>query len=846
MRATRVQRSSTLTSHVAAPFGKLLRQHRLTAGLSQEELAERAGLSVRGISDLERGRRATPRPETVRMLAEALKLDGTARDGLIAAARPELAATAGPLLVASPDRTFPRPSLLALARLPIPPTRLVGREQDVASVFDLLLRPEVRLVTLTGAGGTGKTRLAIAVAEEMAAGYADGAAFVDLAPVRDPEVVPAAIARVLGVWEDRGQTLLAALRAFVAERAMLLVLDNCEHLLSGLPVATQLLAASPGSKILATSRERLHLRGERELRIDPLPVPEIYPGSGPDVDMLTALANVPAVRLFVERVVEVKPRFVLTAADASAVAEVCRRLEGVPLALELAAARVRHLPPPALLTRLERQLPELFDGPRDLPARQQTLRAAITWSHDLLTAGEQILFRRLAVFAGGWDLAAADGIGSGPTFGPLTSLVDKSLVRQIDTSGEPRYGILETVREYALERLVASGEEASIRDAHAAFFLALAQEAEERSGGPEELAWKERLEVEHANIRAALGWLLTGGPPEGGLRLAAAMERFWTERGHLAEGRAWLERALARSSDRATYERARALRVAGMIAFHQGDRTEAAAFGEASLAIARQLGDRRAIAGALLLVGMVAWRRGDPGHGVACLDGALAIQRDLGAPNAVARVLVELATAAHAGGDLASPVPLLEEAISFFRRTGYLTGLNTALANLAVVHQIAGDHARAEALMEEGLAIARRLGIKSGVAMHLGNLANLPRVQADPPRAARFYRESLDAFVELGDRAGIAESLDDIAGFAAADGRAAEAAYLLGSTRALRAAIGLPRPEVFRYLTDQAVAAATAALGEAGFAAAYAIGEARPLEDTIAATLSWLTEEQSG
>jgi tetratricopeptide (TPR) repeat protein len=425
-------------------------------------------------------------------------------------------------------------------------------------------------------------------------------------------------------------------------------------------------------------------------------------------------------------------------------------------------------------------------------------------------------------------------------------LIDKSLVRQIEAVGQLRYTMLETVREYAQKQMVASGEERTIRSVHAAHFLAMAQAADKGMSGPEERTWKERIEIEYDNLRAALGWLLDEGSPEDTLRLAAALRHFWVERGHPSEGRTWLERALARAGDCPTAARAAALHTAGWVAYLQGAATESANFAGASLEIARALEDRPAIASALELAGMMAWRRGDFTGGAARFDEALAIERELGRTINLAWLLRERATLAHASGDQTTPGPLLEESIALYRQAGYLTGLKGSLANLAVFYQTMGEFARAEALLEECLAIGRDLGSTQSVAMTLGNLATLPQVQADPPRAARLYRESLALFAELGDRASIAEALDDIGGFAAAHGRAAEAAGLLGSAHALRTAIGVPRAPVYQHLTKQAVDAATAVLGGSRFAAAYAAGQARALEETVAETLTWLTAERAG
>jgi predicted ATPase/DNA-binding XRE family transcriptional regulator len=478
-----------------ASFGDLLRRLRTAAALSQEDLAERAGLSRHGISDLERGARHAPRLETVRMLADALALSETDRQALLTAARPVLLGYGSP--VAPPA---------SLGSLPAPLTRLIGRQTELATLSAGLQDAEVRLLTVTGPGGVGKTRLAIAAAAAMPEAFHDGVVFVDLSPLTDAALVLPMIAGTLGVQASLGQPLIATLATFVAAKRLLLLLDNCEPVLGAAPDVVTLLAESPHLMVLATSREPLRVRGEQEFPLLPLPLPAFD-----HLPVIEDLAQSPAVALFLERARAVQPDFALTADTALAVAAICRHLDGLPLAIELAAARVKILPPPALLARLQQRLPLLTGGGRDLPARQRTMRNAIAWSYELLTPEEQRLFSRLAVFVGGCTLEAAEAVcptDDDSTYGVLegvASLVDKSLMREDHGSGgEPRYLMLETVREFALEQLQASGEEATIRMRHATWCLALAEQTAPLLRGSGARAGFPGLEREHGNLRAAL------------------------------------------------------------------------------------------------------------------------------------------------------------------------------------------------------------------------------------------------------------------------------------------------------------------------------------------------------
>ncbi|HET8631226.1 MAG TPA: helix-turn-helix domain-containing protein, partial [Thermomicrobiales bacterium] len=591
-------------------FGPLLRRYRLAAGLTHEELAERARLSARAISALERGERLRPRPATVRLLAAALGLDRAQAGGFLRASQP--AAPAAPVNVVvglTPDEAMASPSCAdATPRTnpPFPMTSFVGRERELEALRPLLFT--ARLLTLTGPGGVGKTRLAVRLAARVADDFLDGVAFVSLAELRDADLVLPTTARAFGVLPDRREPG-EALAELLHSRRLLLVLDNCEQVAAAAPALGALLAACPRLTILATSRAPLRLAAEQEFPVPPLAVP---PDDAPTPQALVA---VEAAALFVARARAVRPDFAVTAENAAAVAALCRRLDGLPLALELAAVRTRILSPAALLDRLKTRLDLLAFGPADAPARQRTLRATLGWSHDLLRPDERALFRLLGVFVGGFTAAAAEAVGATPgddgagVLDRLSALVAHGLVHRDDADGEDgRFGMLETIREYARGHLEASGEGAAAARAHARHFLALAERAHAERAGPRMAAWLDRLDRDHDNLRAALAWCEAAGEAELGLRLAAALFRFWSTRGPLAEGRAWLDRLLAAApaagaSGPATAVRATALLAAGVLAYNQGDLPAARALADASLALRRPLGDAGAIAEALNFAG---------------------------------------------------------------------------------------------------------------------------------------------------------------------------------------------------------------------------------------------------
>jgi predicted ATPase/DNA-binding XRE family transcriptional regulator len=868
-------------------FGALLRRHRLKAGLTQEELAERAGVSARGVQQLERGRTA-PRAETVRLLAEALELSADARAALIAAVHPELATSAAAL--SDPPR---------LADFPIPPTSLVGREHELAVACALLRRPEgtarARLVTLTGPGGVGKTRLALAIAAELATDFDDGVIWVDLGPIRDPGLVPAAVARALGVRETGDKPLAEMLVTAVARRHLLLVLDNLEHLLPAAPLVAELLAAGPRLAVLTTSRARLRLRGERELPVPPLALPAAEKADIP----LRGVAGVAAVQLFVERAGEVQPGFTLTDENADAIIDICRRLDGLPLAIELAAARIKVLPPPELRHRLRQRLPLLSAGARDLPLRQQTMRGAIAWSHDLLTEEEQALFRRLAVFAGGCTLAAAewvfalgssasdqDPVAESDVVDLVASLIDQSLLRTtVTATGESRYAMLETVRDYGLERLGESAESEAVRRAHASYFLALAEEAEPELTGPAQGSWLEQLAIEHDNLRTALAWALDGADTRTAMRLVGALWRFWWLRGYLSEGRAYAEAAAIQDGGTAT-ERAKALYAAGSLAQEQGDYGPAAPLLEAGMAAAREAGDHAIAALCLNELGFIARDQGDYRRAVALHEEALALHRAAGDRRGEAVSLGNLGEIAIDRGDYERGEELMAEVASVFRELGDQQALATALSNRCDAATRRGDHERARPFCEEALTvyraledrqraaivlmsltrvargtgdwrraaavggealeIARDMGLKRLTAEALNSLAAVALAEDEPGQAAACLRECLELLSLTDNKEEIAATLETAAQAGIVRGSPERAARLHGAAAGLRERIGAPIPPAERDSVDRVVSDIRTAMGHERLAAAEAAGRRLTQEQAITEALAMAEDLAQG
>jgi predicted ATPase/class 3 adenylate cyclase/DNA-binding CsgD family transcriptional regulator len=760
--------------------------------------------------------------------------------------------------------------------LPLQPTPFLGREKEVDAVGQLLRRDSSRLVTLTGPGGVGKTRLALQVAADLSEHFPDGTWLVSLAPISDPDLVLPTISQVLSLREARDQAPLEHVKHALQEKKTLLLLDNFEQVVSAALSVADLLAGCPRLKVLVTSREGLHVRAEREFPVPALALPDLR--HLPD---LLSLSQYEAVALFIERAQAVTPEFQVTNSNAPAVAEICVRLDGLPLAIELAAARIRLFPPQALLTRLGQRLPLLTSPARDVPTRQQTLRSTIKWSYDLLTAHEQRLFRLLSVFVGGCTLDAAESVSAAlggappPVMDRVASLLDKNLLLQRAQEGaEPRLTMLETIREFGLEALVTGGEMEAARQAHAAYYLHLAEEAEPALKGPHQADWLERLERELDNLRAALSWGLSRGQArersEMALRLGASLKDFWWKRPHAQEGETVLARALERAEGSALSVRAKALMAAGALLGWLGDFERAEALCqqsgdvvgvgyalftlgqiemwkpnlaaarsrfEASLSLQQEVGDKYGMAWTLHMLSLVDDDQGHYIEGRSHAEAGLLLFREFGDTWSIAHSLLVMAEGFLDEGDAEKAHPLLEESRALLRETGNTYYEGVALGELGLVAFHQGKMAVAHALLEEGLThfqAKNELDIRDGKARTLAQLAQVIAFEGDHATARALYEQCLATARKQPFQRLTPFYLEGLAGVVAAQGELLWAARLWGAAEALRDSMGTPIPPAYRADYERAVAAARTHLNEQAFAAALAQGRSMTLEQVLA------------
>ena len=768
----------------SASFGVTLRRLRETAGLTQEQLAEKAGLSVQGIAALENGRRRHPYPHTVDALGDALALSGDAQAALVATLSARNRPRAGsPVTPAVPP---------ADVRLPPLPARLIGRERDLDNLSHILLQGP-RILTLTGPGGVGKTSLALQLATDLSGNSPDGAAFVSLASVDDAALVLPTIVHALHLTETGARTARESLHAYLRDKHMLLVLDNFEQVLAASLDVLDLVDASAGLTVLATSRGPLRVRREREYPVHPLAVPALT-----RVPLVPEVEDNPAVRLFVERARTVLPSFELGRENAAAIAAICRRLDGLPLAIELAAAQVRVLSPMALLSRLDAVLPLLSGGARDLPERQRTMRRAIAWSYDLLDEPERTLFNTLSVFGGGWSLDAAEVVGTdenasaGDVLGCMAALAEQSLlVTENQDDGSTRYRFLLPIREFAVERLEHSGRAEETRRRHAAYYLRLSEQAADGLTGVQQVEWLSQLDLERDNLRTALDWLLSIRDWDGAARLGWNLWGFWWIRSYHA-----MTRVLEEGSRVQPVVRARALGVSGAMALGQGDIAYAETCCRESYDLFKTAGDEVSAARLGLVLGAIA----------------------------------------NARQDFRKAEGYLREASDVYRATGAHFWAALAVSALGMLPFGQGEYDRAEVLLREGHDLARRAGDRFSRYIALYNQARLAQRRGDDAKATALFREGLLFSLEVGDRANIAHCLEGLAAVAVTRGDAEGAARLLGGAQGLSEALAsrvyADRPDT-TSLREQTTEAVRARLDEDVWAAAWAAGHDLPLDAIV-------------
>ena len=850
-------------------FGGWLRQQRHARDVTQDDVAEHLGFSAALLRKLEAGERR-PSGQIAELLADYFRIPADERVAFVAFARTGQAAegTSAPPANTGPPHAPWRSVYLRQNHLPALLAPLIGREREGAAAHDQLRHPKTRLLTLTGTAGIGKTRLGLHVAAALVDHFADGVFFVDLAPVSDPALVLPTVAQTLGLTEAGDRSIERVLLDYVGGRRLLLLLDNFEQVLDAAPAVVRLLEASPWLKVLVTSREALHVRGERRFPVLPLGLPDPQ-----QVPTLARLTDYPAVALFVERAQAVDPAFALTAENAADVVAVCSGLAGVPLAIELAAARIRHLAPPAMRAALSSRLQLVTGGARDLPARHQTLRSAIAWSYDLLAGHEQRLFRALGVFVGGCTSDALDELGVGPPNAPLASLdtlrslTDKHLIQADPPSASPptvRFGLLEAVREYALEQVAQHGETAELRRRHAAYYLALAEQAEQHFTGPqhpgwgaEENSWIDRLERDLDNLRAGLDWYQAqtaaakGTAPardldslEQGLRLAVALRRVWFGRGYFTEGRQRLQALLALVPQplptesrplRAAY--AAALVVLGRLAPLQGDPDAVQPLLAASLSIARELHDPQREAGALLTLGAVALAQRDYRAARAYQTECLALYRALGNKWGAAAALEDLGEIEFNSGEIELARVMLAESLALYRAIGDDYGTTAVLGSLGRLAYAQGDYAAAHAWWRESLQLGQAIGYRSKVGHTLVLLGWAALRQGKHEEAHALFRDGLLWARELGAMLTLHWCLVGWAALAGAQQQPVRAARLFGAGAALQVARAIALAPANQAELAAEFAAARRQLPDAAWDVAWQDGHTMALAAAVTVAL---------